>query len=275
MAHLKRAVTVAACAFFVGSAAAQVTADRFLEAAAQLDTTLGQLEQSMAQRPAPWPERVTAVLGEAKERLLVSWAMCLDLSAADVARSRTPPAESVAAVALERCRPILRTYRRVLSARARGEGRALGEAQLDEAVRTDTMPMQARLITTARQLLAPPVSGPVPGPPLPGPPQPHNRGPRPARAQLATPVAELITPRDYPAAAARAGVEGVVRVRLEVSRRGRVTGCTIVEASGSEALDSTTCQLFRTRARFTPARDVRGRAMADVLVQAVRWTLAN
>ena len=79
----------------------------------------------------------------------------------------------------------------------------------------------------------------------------------------------------YPAAALRAGEQGRVVFQLNVDAAGAVTDCSIVESSGSAVLDAATCDGMRANARFTPARDVRGRAMADILVQAVRWTLAN
>lgn len=92
------------------------------------------------------------------------------------------------------------------------------------------------------------------------------------------PVAQVPLPRlfgndDYPAAALRYDQEGTVAVMLNVGVDGRVTGCTVTSSSGSAALDSTTCRLLRNRARFEPARDARGRAIAGTSAATIRWAL--
>lgn len=92
-----------------------------------------------------------------------------------------------------------------------------------------------------------------------------------ARARANLPA--LFSDEDYPASAIRAGEQGAVRFRLEVGPEGRVTGCTITASSGSSALDSTTCRILRSRARFTPARDASGRAIADSVEGAIEWRL--
>lgn len=107
-----------------------------------------------------------------------------------------------------------------------------------------------------------------PAPPPP-PPPPRRLTPRPARADLGA----LVTPDDYPAEAAEKGEEGAVGFRLEVAANGRVTSCTITQSSGSASLDSTTCRLMQTRARFTPARDSRGRPTADAVASRIVWRL--
>ena len=107
-----------------------------------------------------------------------------------------------------------------------------------------------------------------PAPPPP-PPPPHRMTPRPARANLAA----LFTADDYPAEALEKGEEGAVGFRLEVAPNGRVTSCTITQSSGSASLNSTTCRLMQTRARFTPARDSMGRPTADALNSRIVWRL--
>jgi TonB family protein len=93
--------------------------------------------------------------------------------------------------------------------------------------------------------------------------------PVPARANLGA----LVTADDYPADAEENGQEGAVGFRLEVGANGRVTRCTITESSGSASLDSTTCRLMQTRARFTPARDSEGRPTADAVESRIVWHL--
>jgi TonB family protein len=52
-----------------------------------------------------------------------------------------------------------------------------------------------------------------------------------------------------------------------------VTSCTVTSSSGSASLDAATCRIMTERARFIPARDRRGRAVADSLSARVRWVL--
>jgi len=105
--------------------------------------------------------------------------------------------------------------------------------------------------------------------PPPPPPPPRGPAPRRARANLAA----LLTADDYPAEAVQKGEEGAVGFRLEVGANGRVTSCAITQSSGSASLDSTTCRLMQTRARFTPALDSRGRPTADSLASRIVWRL--
>lgn len=95
----------------------------------------------------------------------------------------------------------------------------------------------------------------------------------PARAVPLHPLERLISAEDYPAAAVRAGEQGTVRVVLDVSAEGRVTGCTVTESSRSAHLDSTTCRILRARARFTPARDAAGTAVTDRVEAGLAWKM--
>lgn len=106
-------------------------------------------------------------------------------------------------------------------------------------------------------------------PPPPGPP--ILIGSRPARPTLALP--NLFSIFDYPAAAIRAGEQGTVGFRVEVSEAGRVTACTITASSGSAILDATTCRLLTLRARISPARDSRGAPIADSFSSRIVWRL--
>jgi TonB family protein len=77
--------------------------------------------------------------------------------------------------------------------------------------------------------------------------------------------------RDYPPAALRMAIEGRVLVRIAVSAQGRATDCAPVATSGSPVIDATTCRVALMRARFRPARDAEGRAVAARAVFAVNW----
>ena len=83
----------------------------------------------------------------------------------------------------------------------------------------------------------------------------------------------LLSPDDYPEAAMLLGQEGSVEARLTVGTDGRPTACTIIRSSGSPALDAATCTAFKTRARFSPARDGLGRPTIGTWTQSVRWSI--
>jgi TonB family protein len=145
--------------------------------------------------------------------------------------------------------------------------------------RVPALPTAPVLIQTmgppAPPIYVPPVYAPPapPAPPPPPPPPPRAAGWPIVRARPAVPLISLFTADDYPAAALRLEEEGTVRYRLAIDRRGMVTGCTVVASSGSAALDSTTCRLVSSRARFTPARNAKGKKIADSLVGSIRWRL--
>lgn len=77
---------------------------------------------------------------------------------------------------------------------------------------------------------------------------------------------------DYPLEAAEFGLAGKVRFRLAVDPQGRVTGCQILQSAGAE-LDSASCRILAQRARFEPARDVSGRALASIYESQINWTV--
>jgi periplasmic protein TonB len=107
-------------------------------------------------------------------------------------------------------------------------------------------------------------------PPVP-PPAPRTVEPARAHANLSSYVSDA----DYPDAALRSEEQGATRFRLIVGTDGRVTGCTVVGSSGSSALDSATCRLMKSRARFTPARDSSGNPTTDSVASTIRWVLPD
>jgi TonB family protein len=117
------------------------------------------------------------------------------------------------------------------------------------------------------QVLAAAAAAIVPGEPA--SPPPPGAVPAKARANLAV----LLSDDDYPAEAIRKGEQGTVGFRLAVSPEGLVTDCSVIASSGSAILDGQTCRLMSERARFTPARDVRGGAAADTVQARIRWIL--
>ena len=117
---------------------------------------------------------------------------------------------------------------------------------------------------------APPSPPPPPAPPPP-PPPPAPKKVEPARAKAN--LGSLISNDDYPASALRAEEEGVTGFRLSVGANGRVTNCTVTSSSGSSALDSATCRLLTSRARFTPAKDSSGAAVSDTVSARIVWRI--
>ena len=108
---------------------------------------------------------------------------------------------------------------------------------------------------------------PLPPPPAPGPAP--RTPPQRARANLSS----YFSGDDYPVAALRRKEEGLVGFRLLVGPNGRVADCTITLSSGVLSLDSATCRILRSRARFTPARDDLGNPTAGADSGRVAWRL--
>lgn len=102
--------------------------------------------------------------------------------------------------------------------------------------------------------------------------------PPPKRPRVASPIGTLgvgsvLSSDDYPADALRNGEQGTVAVLLGIDTHGKVSGCVVTGSSGSASLDTATCRLLSTRARFTPARNNQGRAVASMSPQKIRWAL--
>ena len=90
----------------------------------------------------------------------------------------------------------------------------------------------------------------------------------------ATPAAYL-KPGDIPAGALPKQGEVMSRFVLDVGKEGRATGCTIVEPSGSAALDSIICRVMRERATFTAATSSNSFQTDSRIEQEIVWTPAG
>jgi len=84
---------------------------------------------------------------------------------------------------------------------------------------------------------------------------------------------QWVTPDDYPPAALRAQAEGIVRVALSIDAAGNLTNCRVDQSSGNADLDAATCALLMRRAKFTPAHDASGRAIASRALQRFHWEI--
>lgn len=119
-----------------------------------------------------------------------------------------------------------------------------------------------------------PSSEPPDGPPLIAErPSRSSTGARPAKAR--SNLASYFSGGDYPDAAIRNEEQGTAEFELRIDARGRVDQCTITSSSGSALLDSTTCRIMRSRARFSPARDASGQDVPDVVRSRIRWVIPD
>lgn len=84
-----------------------------------------------------------------------------------------------------------------------------------------------------------------------------------------------VTTNDYPLRALQRGWEGNVRYALDVGRDGKVNDCRIVSSSGHDVLDEAACRIIERRARFNPAKDDTGSAIAGTYTGAVTWLIPD
>lgn len=94
------------------------------------------------------------------------------------------------------------------------------------------------------------------------------------RARLSPPEPESdprrwISSGDYPTAALREGLSGVVRFRLDIDETGAVDRCVIQQAFSDPAFRKVTCQLIEKRARFSPAVGADGKPIGSFWGTAV------
>ncbi len=79
----------------------------------------------------------------------------------------------------------------------------------------------------------------------------------------------------YPPEAVKKREEGRVNILIEIAPSGRVDACYVVESSHSDSLDQATCDIARTKVRFTPAKDDAGQPTATWTVMPMRWVLPD
>ena len=81
----------------------------------------------------------------------------------------------------------------------------------------------------------------------------------------------VVTLKDYPKQALRAGDEGTSLLNLQIDTKGRLTGCTTARSSGSPILDEQACRLYRQRGRF----ELRGSSKPVTVQAPVKWVLLD
>jgi protein TonB len=132
-------------------------------------------------------------------------------------------------------------------------------------------PTVAPTIPTIPQLAPAPIPAPTPPAPPAPPPKPRIE---PARAK--GDLRLLFSDSDYPASAQAAGAQGTARASITVGPDGRVQSCNITQSTGNSALDQATCNIIRRRAKFTPAHDASGNAVADTQsTPPITWRLQD
>jgi TonB family protein len=77
----------------------------------------------------------------------------------------------------------------------------------------------------------------------------------------------------YPIRALKAREQGKVGFRLVVEPDGSLGSCDVTESSGSNALDTETCELILRHARMSPVRNAEGRAIRAVQNGYINWKL--
>ena len=84
-----------------------------------------------------------------------------------------------------------------------------------------------------------------------------------------------VTPMDYPTAALQEERGGSVVAALSLNAQGRVEQCRVVVGSGFAPLDHRTCEILIQRARYSPARDAAGVAIASSTVERIIWRIPS
>lgn len=84
-----------------------------------------------------------------------------------------------------------------------------------------------------------------------------------------------VTDDDYPPSAVRQGHDGTVAFQLQIDSTGLPAGCSITKTSGHDELDQQVCSLLVQRARFSPARDASGKAIAAPYNGRFTWQIAR
>ena len=82
-----------------------------------------------------------------------------------------------------------------------------------------------------------------------------------------------VTDNDYRNLWITRGYAGTASFSLDIDARGRVSNCTITRSTGFDPLDAATCRLIQRRARFEPARDSAGEAVAGSYSSSIRWRI--
>lgn len=137
------------------------------------------------------------------------------------------------------------------------EGTLIGERQTDAFTTSDAM-LTGCFENVGAMLLA-----------ARAPDDDGSKGER-APAPMGSP-ARWVTSNDYPSTPIRSEMAGRTTIRLSVDRFGFPISCQVLESSDHTLLDDITCKAMLRRARFFPARDANGDAVAGHYQQSISW----
>ena len=80
--------------------------------------------------------------------------------------------------------------------------------------------------------------------------------------------------RRYPGTQLRKGAQAYVRVRMNVDAAGGPTACAVQSDFNDTTFNTLACNLLMEHARFEPARDAQGNAVASFWTTAIRYKIA-
>jgi protein TonB len=82
-----------------------------------------------------------------------------------------------------------------------------------------------------------------------------------------------LSTHDYPEAAKRAGLQGVVDLRFTVLTDGRVKECEVERSSGIADLDRSACKMVAHRFLYKLALDASGKPVEELASRRLRFTM--
>ncbi len=101
---------------------------------------------------------------------------------------------------------------------------------------------------------------------------PHsNRLKQPSRPKQ--PLRQFFSRGTFPTLALQSGNTGTVGVSLMIDEAGKVRDCMVEETSGFATLDSTSCYVISSRARFEPAVGTDGKSAKSAYFQRIHWQI--
>lgn len=86
-------------------------------------------------------------------------------------------------------------------------------------------------------------------------------------------IGDELNDSDYPEAAKRARIQGIVEVRYTVGVDGWIRDCRVDRFEGSSELGTMTCALVEQRRLYDPARNALGRPVEELAGRRFRFTL--
>jgi TonB family protein len=144
--------------------------------------------------------------------------------------------------------------------------RSIGLFAVFTSVSSAALALPQRALDAIRNAGSP--SSPLPTPSNPEQPEKAADGSTPAVL-----LEGWISDEDYPLDAAAKEESGTTVARYLINEAGQVDICEVAGSSGSASLDWQSCNLVKSRFKFTPAKNPKGRVVVQYRVQRIRWQL--